>query len=96
MRKISIAFDNAEYSALTVLARQHGGNLSAAVRSLLHRETVTKAITDSVSSVIATEVKAALMPLMETTDTIIKNQSDASVAIRNNFGVMLDAVNKKR
>lgn len=96
MRKISIAFDDAEYRALTILARQHGGNLSAAVRSLLHRETVTKAIADSVAGVVAAELKAALMPLMETTDAIIKNQSDASVAIRNNFGVVLDAVNKKR
>lgn len=96
MRKISIAFDDAEYRALTILARQHGGNLSAAVRSLLHRETVTKAITDSVAGVVAAELKAALTPLIEAADAVLKNQSDASVAIRNNFGVVLETINKKR
>lgn len=92
MSRITVRLDSAEQRALVEIARSYDGNLAAAMRSLIHREAITKAVVTS----MAAELKVALMPLIEATDAVLKNQSDASVAIRNNFGVVLDAVNKKR
>lgn len=92
MSRITVRLDSAEQRALVEIARSYDGNLAAAMRSLIHREAITKAVVTN----MAAELKVALMPLIEATDAVLKNQSDASVAIRNNFGVVLDAVNKKR
>lgn len=64
MRRISISFTDQEYMVLGELARGHGGNLSKAVRSLLHSETVVNAI--------GREMRAAVADGIETVVTSIK------------------------
>jgi len=94
MRKISIAFNAAEYNALTILARQHGGSLSAAVRSLLHKETVTKALTDSVIGSVSAEFKAAITPLIEANDQAIKSMAAATEINRMNLLALAANINE--
>ena len=88
MRRISIGFSDSEYMVLSEIARAHGGNLSNAARSLLHRETIIKSITDTV----AAELRSAIAPILESGELLLKNQEIASAAIRNNFGIVLDAI----
>lgn len=92
MSRITVRLDSAEHRALVEISRSYDGNLAAAMRSLIHREAITKAVVTS----MAAELKSALTPLIEASDAVLKNQSDATVAIRNNFGIILDAINKKR
>ena len=70
MRRISIGFSDSEYMVLSEIARAHGGNLSNAARSLLHRETIIKSITDTV----AAELKSAIAPILESSESVLKNQ----------------------
>ena len=78
MHKISITFNPAEYKTLTLLARRHGGNLSAAARSLLHQEVVTKSLADSVD----VQIKAALAPVLEVVNQVLEAQASEAVAFK--------------
>ena len=86
MSRITVRLDSAEQRALVEIARSYDGNLAAGLRSLIHREAITKAV---VSSMVA-ELKAALLPLIEASETVLANQSDAALALKHNFGVVRD------
>lgn len=92
MSRITVRLDSAEQRALVEIARSYDGNLAASLRSLIHREAITKAVVSS----MAAELKAALTPLTEAADQVLANQATAAAALKNNFGLVLDAVNKKR
>ena len=92
MRRISISFSNEEYIVLSQIARAHNGNLSSAVRSMLHRESVTKSLAEAVDA----QIKLALEPILEAGEAVLKNQADFASATRNNFGIVLEAITKKR
>jgi hypothetical protein len=64
MHKISISFNSAEHRQIVVLARNHQGNLSATVRSLLHSQSVAVALTEAIEE----RFKTALEPLVEADD----------------------------
>lgn len=95
MSRITVRLDSAEQRALVEIARSYDGNLATGLRSLIHREAITKAVVSS----MAAELKAALTPLIEASDAVLKNQSDAAVALKHNFGLVLKDiadVGKKR
>ena len=92
MNRVTVRLDSAEHRALVEISRAYDGNLAAALRSLIHRETITK----SVVSLVAAELKSALAPIAEAGEAVIKNQEIAAHALKNNFQFVLDTINKKR
>lgn len=64
MLRVTVRMDSAEHRTLVEIARRYDGNLAAALRSLIHREAITKAVSSSVVS----DIKSALEPLVEAND----------------------------
>ncbi len=95
MPSISLRLTLAEHRVLVAVARQHGGNLTDAFRALLQKESIINELRAEFALLIEAQDKRT-STLADAVDQVIKNQSDAAVAIRNNFGIVLDAVNKKR
>lgn len=95
MPSISLRLTPIEHRILVTVARQHGGNLTDAFRALLQKESIINELRAEFALLIEAQDKRTSV-LAEAVDQVIKNQSDATLAIRNNFQVVLDAVNKKR
>ena len=68
MLRVTVRMDSAEHRTLVEIARSYDGNLAAALRSLIHREAITKAV----SSNVVSEIKSALEPLTEADDATQK------------------------
>ena len=94
MKRISISFSNEEYIVLGQIARAHNGNLSSAVRSMLHRESVAKSLSESVDA----QIKAAIEPLEKSVERLlILREADAVgfVDLRTKLKALIDHFTKK-
>ena len=95
MPNISIRLNSSDHKIFVAVARQHGGNLTDAFRSLLQKESVMNEIRAEFIAQTA-ELKAALIPITEAGEAVIKNQEIAAHSLKNNLGIVLEAVIKKR
>ena len=101
MLRVTVRMDSAEHRTLVEIARSYDGNLAAALRSLVHREAITKAV----SSNVVLEIKTALEPLAEADDatqkaivTLLENErknTENLAAIREGLKRVVEHIAKK-
>ena len=97
MPSISLRLTPAEHRILVAVARQYGGNLTDAFRALLQKESITNELRAEFALLIEAQDKR-VSDLVDAVDQVIKNQSDAAVALKHNFGLVredIEAVTKK-
>ena len=87
MPSISLRLTPAEHRILVAVARQYGGNLTDAFRALLQKESITNELRAEFALLIEAQDKRA-SELVDAVDQVIKNQSDAAVALKHNFGLV--------
>ena len=95
MPVVNVRLAPSDYKLLVVIARKHGGNLSYVFRVLLQNENMVSEIRKQIIEQTA-ELRAALIPITEANEAVLKNQADLASATQNNFGVVLEAITKKR